>query len=158
MFARLCHDRTMPLRNYWALTPRQSIEAECARNGRLSVVNGCIELLGGADGDYRFLTVLAGPGADFMADQRPGDETNRYWLRVWGARGMLWAWDDTAVPAIREALADPHWRVREMAAKVVAKYELGDLLETVAELRTDPTPRVRAAAEKAVQKLTEANA
>jgi hypothetical protein len=144
----------MPQNNSWALTPKQSIEAECARNGKAAVVVGCVKLLGGADGDYRFLTVLAGPGADYMENQVPGDETNRYWLRVWGARGLLWAWDDIATAAIRTALADEHWRVREMAAKVVAKHELGDLLEDVATLRDDPTLRVRVAAERAVTKLT----
>ena len=142
----------------WAMTPRQSIEAEVARNGTASVVDGCIDLLGGGDGTYRFIEVLAGPGADFMADQRPGDDTNRYWLRVWGARGLLWAWDDRALPAIRTALDDPHWRVREMAAKVIAKWQLGDLLEAVAERRDDPTLRVRTAAERAVAKLTVAGA
>jgi hypothetical protein len=140
--------------SYWAITPKQSIEAECARNGLDSVVDGCVALLGGGHGDFRFLAVLAGPAADFVVDCEPGDP-NRYWLRVWGARGLLWAWADRATPAIGVALADPHWRVREMATKVVAKYQLGDLLPEVAALRTDGTPRVRAAAERAVQRLTE---
>ncbi len=143
----------MPQNNYWALTPKQSIEAECARNGTASVVDGCIALLQGGETDYRFVAMLAGPTAGDMLDREPEDP-NRYWLRVWGARGLLWAWDDRATPAIRAALDDPHWRVREMAAKVVAKYRLGDLLDAVAELRDDPTARVRIAAERAVTKLT----
>jgi HEAT repeat protein len=55
-----------------------------------------------------------------------------------------------------EALADEHWRVREMAAKVVARHRIGAALDRVAELRDDPVPRVRAAAERAIVKITAA--
>jgi HEAT repeat protein len=54
------------------------------------------------------------------------------------------------------ALGDEHWRVREMAAKVVARRKLGDAVEAVAALRADPVPRVRAAAERATVILTAA--
>ncbi len=150
----------MAQQKYWALTPKESIRAECARRGVTSVANGCIELIGGADTDYRFIDVLAGPAGASMLD-RQSDDRNRYWLRVWGTRGLLWAWPtpaDRATDAIRKALTDPHWRVREMAAKVVARHGLGDLLEAVASLRADATPRVQVAAEKAVEKLTNAGA
>jgi hypothetical protein len=82
------------------------------------------------------------------------DSDLRYWLRVWGTRGLLWAWDGNAVDALHGALSDPAWRVREMAAKVVARHLVGDLLSAVAELRDDPVPRVQAAASRAVAVLT----
>jgi len=70
----------------------------------------------------------------------------------------LWAWDDSALDAVSVALSDQAWRVREMAAKVVARHLLGDALPAVAELRDDPVPRVRAAANRAVARLTQAGA
>jgi HEAT repeats len=81
-----------------------------------------------------------------------------YWLRVWGARGLLWVWDDSALGALRFALEDDAWRVREMAVKVVARHRLGDALASVAALQEDPVPRVRAAASRAVTVLTAAGA
>jgi len=77
-----------------------------------------------------------------------------YWLRVWAARGLLWAWDDAALPALLKALNDDAWRVREMAAKVVNRHRLGDALPVVVDLRQDPVRRVRAAADRAVVSLT----
>lgn len=82
----------------------------------------------------------------------------RYWFRVWGARGLLWNWDDSATGAITAALRDPSWRVREMAAKVIARHLVGDALAAVAGLRDDPAPRVRAAANRAVARLTHTGA
>jgi hypothetical protein len=58
-------------------------------------------------------------------------------------RGLLWAWDS----AVSIALRDESWRVREMAAKV-ARHLVGDALPAVVELRDDPVPRVRAAAQR----------
>ncbi len=140
----------------WGITPRQSIAIECANHGKAPLVDACIALMGGEDVDFRLIGVLAGPdAAGWVADT---GETNRYWLRVWGARGLLWAWDDRATDAIHAGLADPAWRVREMSAKVIAKHAVGDLLEAVAELRQDPILRVRAAADRAVTLLTAAGA
>jgi hypothetical protein len=80
------------------------------------------------------------------------------WFRVWATRGLLWAWDGTSVDALRGALLDDAWRVREMAAKAVARHLVGDLLTDVANLRQDPVARVRHAAERAVTRLTVAKA
>jgi HEAT repeat protein len=66
----------------------------------------------------------------------------------------LYAWDDNAADAVIAALADEAWRVREMAAKVVARRRLGDALTVVAALQQDPVPRVRAAAARALAVLT----
>ena len=79
---------------------------------------------------------------------------HRYWLRVWAARGLLYAWDDQAVGSVAAALDDESWRVREMAAKVAARHGLGDLVTGLAGLRDDPVPRVRTAATRAVAVLT----
>jgi HEAT repeat protein len=73
---------------------------------------------------------------------------------VWAARGLLHAWDGRATAVIIQATADDAWRVREMAAKVIARHRVGDALPAVARLRTDPVRRVRAAAERAVVLLT----
>jgi hypothetical protein len=144
-------------RSNWGLTPRQSIESECGRRGRAAVVDGCTRLLAGADVDERLVVALGGPHARRVLDHGP-DSDQRYWLRVWAARGLLWVWDDDGLEAVRDALGDPAWRVREMAAKVVVRHLLGDLLSVVAELRADPVPRVRAVAGRAVAALTNAGA
>lgn len=149
----------MPAGPHWELTPRRSIEAECARRGRDAVVAGCVELIAGGRADPGLLLALAGPAARPFLDG--ADRDDRYWLRVWGTRGLLWAWRDGAVGAVgalRTALADEAWRVREMAAKVVARHLVGDALGEVAALRDDPVPRVRAAADRAVAALTRTGA
>lgn len=115
---------------------------------------GCIALLEGRATDDDLVRALAGPAADRVLDGGEG----RYWLRVWGARGLLYAWDDSAVPAVVAAAGDDSWRVREMAAKVVARRRLGDGLAAVVALRDDPVARVRAAAERAVQAVVAAGA
>lgn len=111
--------------------------------------------------DPALVRALGGPGADAFLDGSTRADT--YWLRVWGARGLLWALDDESVDgavvgAVRRALGDEHWRVREMALKVVARHEIGDALPAVVELREDPVPRVRSAATTTVASLTAAGA
>jgi len=61
--------------------------------------------------------------------------------------------DDDATPAVVRATTDQAWRVREMAAKVIARHGLGAALSAVAGLRDDSVARVRAAAERAVERL-----
>ena len=56
-------------------------------------------------------------------------------------------------PAIIAALEDEHWRVREMAAKVVARHLLGDAFDAVSGMSGDPVPRVVEAAARAVRVL-----
>lgn len=147
----------MARRSIWELTPQQSIEAECARRGRPRVVAGCLALLAGERCDDALVRALAGPAADPYLD---GTATGEHWFRVWGARGLLWAWLDSpaARSALVQALSDEAWRVREMAAKVVARHLVGDALDAVAALRDDRVPRVRAAAERAVARLAAAEA
>lgn len=149
----------MTAHSNWGLTPRKSVEAECIRRGRQAVVAGCVRLIKGDDTDAALIVALGGPPARrLLADHHPASD-QQYWLRVWAARGLLWAWDDdTGLDGVRMALRDPAWRVREMAAKVVARHLLGDLLLAVATLQRDPVPRVRVAASRAIAVLTNAGA
>lgn len=138
----------------WQLTPRQSVAAECQRRGKPAVVSGCIDLLRGhQDVDDALVLALGGPPAQDVLAGRAGGKTG-YWPRVWAARGLLHAWDDRATAVIIQATTDDAWRVREMAAKVIARYRIGDALPAAAQLRNDPVPRVRAAAERATVILT----
>jgi hypothetical protein len=103
-------------------------------------------MLAGAEVDDELVIALGGAhGERFLAGY---DEP--YWGRVWGARGLLYVWDDAATPALIEASVDSSWRVREMVAKVVAKRRLDDAASAVARLRGDAVPRVRQAAERAL--------
>jgi hypothetical protein len=138
----------------WGVAPRDSIEAACRDRGRDVVVAGCIALLSGRDADVALVRSLGGPTADWYLDNDP---KQRYWLRVWGARGLLWAWDDVATAAIISALGDESWRVREMALKAIARHRVDAALDAVAALDDDPNPRVRAARMRALQRLSEAD-
>jgi HEAT repeats len=136
------------------VTPRESIAAECQRRGKAAVVSGCIDLLHGhSDGHDSLVLALGGPLAEHVLGGGAGG-TDGYWPRVWAARGLLHEWDDRATGAIVRATTDDAWRVREMAAKVIARHRVGDGLDAVAELRDDPVPRVRAAAGRALVILT----
>ena len=140
----------------WSLTPRQSIERECARRGVADVVTGCARLIRCQDVDPALLFALGGPAAEKFLDGKEHADT--YWLRVWGVRGLLWAGDGSQLDAVRTALDDEAWRVRELAAKVVARHLMGQALDQVAALSGDPVARVRVAGARAVERLTQAHA
>ncbi len=133
-------------------TPRQRIEAECARRGREAVVGDIIDLLAGRDVDDEFLVELGNLHATAVLAGRDGGPGG-YWPRVWAARGLLYAWGEEATAPLVAAASDPAWRVREMVAKVVARHRIDDAFEAVVALRTDPVPRVRRAAERALVAL-----
>ena len=145
----------MPARSIWGVTPREHIEAECARRGSDAVDADCHALLDGAE-DPALVLSLAGPGARKYLDDQ--EHTDTYWFRVWALRGLLWNWDTKATTAVCRALTDEAWRVREMAAKVVARHLVGEATAAVADLREDPVPRVRQAAHRALVRLTTAGA
>lgn len=131
--------------------PRERIREECARRGKDELVAGCIDLLSSREVDDGLVLALGGPHARSVLDHEPPGSD--YWLRVWAARGLLWAWDDVALPCLLDALEDDSWRVREMALKVIARHGLDDSLARVADLQEDPVPRVRAAASRALVRL-----
>ncbi|MFI6072570.1 HEAT repeat domain-containing protein [Actinoplanes sp. NPDC051343] len=139
----------------WGMTPRQSIEAACRARGADAVIAGCITLIEGGDTDPGLIIALAGPGQERFLDK---SEKERYWLRVWGVRGLLWALseertDERTETAVINALGDAHWRVREMAAKLAARHRLDSAQPALAGLLTDDNERVRAAAARAVRVL-----
>ena len=136
-------------RSNWGVTPRESVERECAARGRSVVVDGCVALLSGAtDVDPTLIYALGGPPAQWAVSG--GESGPDYWLRVWAARGLLWVWDERALPVVKTALNDPAWRVREAAAKIAARHQLGDLLHLLEALRDDFNPRVASAADRAI--------
>jgi hypothetical protein len=135
------------------MTPRQSVTAECERRGWPAVVAGCVSLLGGGDADDGLVIALGGPGAEYVLSGGEGGKSG-YWPRVWAARGLFHVWTDDATAAIIAATADEAWRVREMAAKVIARHRVGDALAAVVALKDDSVPRVRTAADRAVMVLS----
>ena len=119
------------------------------------MVAGCIDLIQGRTVDAELIFALGGPPARWaVTGGQPGPD---YWLRVWAARGLLWAWDESATSALDSALHDPSWRVREMAAKVAAKHRVGDVFDALEALRQDPNPRVRQAAERGIARIVAAD-
>lgn len=141
------------------MPPRLRIAAACDRLGADVVVRACVDLLGGDDADPALVVALGGEHAQSVLAQGV-PPVHRYWLRTWGARGLLHAWDDAllplVVPALVAATADEAWRVREMVCKVVAHRQVDDAFDAVAALREDPVERVRAAADRAVARLATA--
>lgn len=99
------------------------------------------------------MLTLGGESARYVLSGGEGGKEG-YWPRVWGARGLLYAWDDSATDAIIYATTDEAWRVREMGGKVIARHRIGTAFAAIAELRADKIARVRTAAERAVVILT----
>ncbi|GAA1515299.1 hypothetical protein GCM10009741_12170 [Kribbella lupini] len=132
------------------------VQAACAQYGEDVVVGWCIALLTGEiSGEDAFgpdlpklvaLTGQANPGGW----QQPVDPVNYYWVRVWAARVLMYAWRDEAVDALRVVADDPAWRVREHVARITAQRELGELVDQLIPMLDHELPRVRAAAVRAV--------
>lgn len=112
--------------------------------GEAACVQVCAVLLSGADPEqYRGqLAYLGGrPGRGWPnAGWRP------YWPRVWGARGLLYVWDSSAIEAVVAGLADPHWRVADMCLKVSALREVAAAGDPAVGLARHELARVRATA------------
>jgi HEAT repeat protein len=66
----------------------------------------------------------------------------------------LYVWDPEAEHAVVAACSDEHWRVREMAAKVLAARKPTSVASMAAleRLLADPNPRVQAAAARALRR------
>ncbi|WP_152365288.1 HEAT repeat domain-containing protein [Microlunatus speluncae] len=146
-------------------TPAEQVGLAVQRWGADWVIRVCAETLAldpdsVADGDpLRLAAMLTGrtelddaaieeTRAWLAGGKPPG---HRYWARVWACRALLYVWHDSTGPAVAAALADDHWRVRELAGKVITKREIPDTADTLATLiNNDPVPRVRAAACRAL--------
>lgn len=113
--------------------------------GERGVVDRAVALIGGLSAGDDFLLFVGGTHAKGVLEGAPV----LYWPEVWGMRALLTVWDDSAVDAVASGLQNRAWRVREMAARVVAARSL-PLAAALAELLTDDVPRVRAAAARAL--------
>jgi hypothetical protein len=140
--------------SYWGMTPKQSVLFECQRRSPSAVVHDCVAILSGEMPDAEFLGVIGGPTAEVVLEGRAGGLTG-YWPRVWAARGLLHVWDDTATEAITGATTHESWRVREMAAKVIARHHVTPAIDAVVVLLDDENARVRAAAGRAFRVVAE---
>lgn len=133
-------------------TPRVRIEAACQQMGREALIGRCLALLAGGIEAADFLMILGGsPAMHLLAEGVPEDQ--EYWLRVWAARGLLWAGPGDDAEALRAGLEDRAWRVREMTCRVIARHHIGELLDDVVPMEQDRNARVRAAAKRAARRL-----
>jgi HEAT repeat protein len=108
-----------------------------------AAARACADLLGGAPPDESrdLLPYLAGrPGARYFDDRWAP-----YWPRVWGARGLLYVWDEPVAGVVLARLSDEAWRVAEMCLKVAARRDL-PAAEGAVPLAAHELPRVRCAA------------
>ncbi len=105
--------------------------------GEPAVVALARDLLGGADratyaAELVYLTRLAD------ADGHPEE-----WSRVWGARALLYVWDDGAAVEVVAGLDDEAWRVAEMCLKVATRHEIATAAEGAVRLVGHDLSRVR---------------
>jgi HEAT repeats len=105
-----------------------------------------VELLQGADRaayvpELRYLT-----GHDWSAGDPVRDPAvwKDYWVRTWGARGLLHCWHDAATGPVVTGLSDDHYRPAEMCLKVSARHEVAGSGPGAALLTRSALPRVRA--------------
>ncbi len=116
--------------------------------GTDATVDLCVDLLRGADrrdhlDALRYLTGHAFGAGDETLDPAVWKD---YWVRTWGARGLLHVWADTATSAVVAGLDDEEWRPAEMCLKVATRHEVGGAGDGAARLATHELPRVRAQA------------
>ncbi len=142
------------------LRPEERVRLLTDQIGPAAFARWCADLLTGRvghdDPDEPSLLWLGGQHAvELLAlDDLPASP-HAYWPPVWAARGLLHVWDPLATSAIVDALGHHHWRVREMAAKVVRQWELGDAADSLTSLVSDDVPRVRLAAVRALARVGE---
>jgi HEAT repeats len=114
--------------------------------GRQRFAEACVDLLTGADRtayvpELRYLTGHTWEGDDPILDPAVWKD---YWVRTWGARGLLHCWDDRATDAVVAGLGDEHYRPAEMCLKVAAAHEVAGAGPGAAALAEHELPRVRA--------------
>ncbi len=114
--------------------------------GRDRLVEVCVDLLEGAERtayvpELRYLT-----GHDWAegAPVHDSEVWKDYWVRTWGARGLLHCWHDSATRPVVAGLADEHYRPAEMCLKVSARHEVAGSGPAAALLTRHDLARVRA--------------
>lgn len=120
--------------------------------GRERFVEVCVDLLAGAPraayvAELRYLTGHSWDPGDPVFDVTVWKD---YWVRTWGARGLLHRWDDAATGAVVAGLGDQHHRPAEMCLKVAARHDVAGTGPGAAALTRHELPRVRAAAARAL--------
>lgn len=123
----------------------KSIAELAARIGRANFVAVCLDLLSGAPREryveeLRALTGHSWNDRDLVFDREVWAD---YWVRTWGARGLLHVWEDEATNAIVDGLADDHYRPAEMCLKVATRHEVAGTGDGAARLAVHELPRVR---------------
>lgn len=128
------------------------IDDLAVRLGTHDFVAVCTALLGGAPREQYVDELRALTGHDWA----PGDAVWRasswgdFWVRSWGARGLLHVWHDSATAAVVAGLDDEHHRPAEMCLKVVARHEVAGAGDGCARLARHELPRVRCQAMRAL--------
>lgn len=104
-------------------SPAERVRALCDTDGEASVAAGCAAILRtGSWEDHDLLVVLGGRHAlgEYARTARAKSDTS-YWAPTWAARGLLYAWTDTAAPAVVAALAhDSNLHVRVRGERAMA--------------------------------------
>lgn len=131
-------------------SPATRIAAAVAQFGERAVADRAAALLTGANEGEEFLLWVGGRHAQGILDGAPA----LYWPEVWGARALLYAWDDVVGPAVEAGLHNQAWRVREMCCRVTVEREL-PYAAAAASLLSDEVARVRAAAARVIGLLGE---
>jgi HEAT repeat protein len=126
-------------------TPRDRLARLAAHVGERRAAELCAEVLAAHDPHDNPEMVLFLGGAAGRSILEGGGWGPDYWTRVWGARGLLYVWDEAVSPVVLDGLGDGAWRVAEMCLKVSALRELPAADDAVL-LAGHDLPRVRAAA------------
>ena len=131
------------------LSPRDLLGWLESHVGTAAAARLCSDVLGDDDPHAHPEALLILGGDSGRSILEGGTSWKPYWARVWGARGLLYVWDDAAAPVVLERLGDEHWRVAEMCLKVSTLRELPCGDEAV-RLAGHELPRVRSAAVRAL--------
>ena len=122
------------------------------RVGRTAYVDACCDLLAGASREDHLDVLPWLTNADWAEGSPVRDPASwkDYWVRHWGARGLLHGWDDRATPTVVAGLRDEHWRPAETCLMVVAAHDVAGAGDGAAALAGSGRGRVRAHAARAL--------
>jgi hypothetical protein len=122
------------------------------RIGVPAFVAVCTDLMAGAERERYVEELRSLTGHDWQPGDGVLDRSTwaDYWVRTWGARGLLHVWDDSATSAVVAGLGDEHWRPAEMCLKVTARHDVAQAGDAACLLLSHELPRVRAQALRAL--------